>query len=276
MTAHAMAGDREKSLEAGMVDHVSKPIDPDTLYRTLEKWAGGSVTGPADGETSEDVTAVTKMVPADADDMPELDGIDVEAGLNRLLGNRGTYRRILLKFRDDFRNAGDAINDLVSKESYEEAERMAHSIKGASGNLGADELQRASGSLEKWFKDGGKDLLKQEYENFIKALDKVLTSISTLDVGIQKEQKEESITAEPFTEEQKIMVTKLFYTILDLLKANDTEAANRIEELVTAIQGRISQEGLSDIQRLIEGWDFDAAADRIREMAEQIDIHIEE
>jgi HPt (histidine-containing phosphotransfer) domain-containing protein len=241
----------------------------------LEKWAGGSVIEPADRETSEDVKTVTKMVPADADDLPELEGIDVEAGLNRLLGNRGTYKRILLKFRDDFQKAGDLIKDLVSREAYEEAERMAHSIKGASGNLGADELQRASESLEKWFKDGGQDLPEQEYKNFIKALDKVLVSISTLDAGIQKEQKEDSITAEPFSEEQKLRVTKLFNTILDLLKANDTEAADRIEELTIAIQGRVTQKEITGVQRLVESWDFDAAADRIREMATQIDIDIE-
>jgi hypothetical protein len=103
----------------------------------------------------------------------------------------------------------------------------------------------------------------------------VLTSISTLDAGIQKEQKEDSITAEPFSEEQKLRVTKLFNTILDLLKANDTEAADRIEELTIAIQGRVAQKEITGVQRLVEGWDFDAAADRIREMATQIDIDIE-
>jgi CheY-like chemotaxis protein/HPt (histidine-containing phosphotransfer) domain-containing protein len=275
MTAHAMAGDREKSLEAGMNDHVSKPIDPDTVYRTLEKWAGGYVIEPADRETSEDVTAVTKMVPTDADDMPELEGIDVEAGLNRLLGNRGTYRRILLKFRDDFQKAGDLIKDLISREAYEEAERLAHSIKGAGGNLGADELSGAAESLEKYFKDGGQDLPKQEYENFITALDKVLMSISTLDEGTQKDEESDTTAATPLTEEEKSRLREMFNTILDLLKANDTEAADRLEELTIAIQGRVSQKEITGVQRLVEGWDFETAADRLREMATQIDIDIE-
>jgi HPt (histidine-containing phosphotransfer) domain-containing protein len=276
MTAHAMAGDREKSLEAGMNGHVSKPIDPDTLYRTLGKWVDRSEWEASDREALKDVRIDRKAVSADAEGFPELDGIDVEAGLNRLLGNRETYRRILLKFRDDFQKTGDLIKDLISREAYEEAERMAHSIKGASGNLGAEELQRASESLEKCFKDGGQDLPKQEYKNFIAALDKVLMSISLLDVGIQEEQKEDSISAEPFSEEQKLRVTKLFKTILDLLEANDTEAVDRIEELTISIQGRVTQKEITGVQRLVEGWDFDAAADRIREMATQIDIDIED
>ena len=100
-------------------------------------------------------------------------------------------------------------------------------------------------------------------------------SISLLDVGFQKEPEEDSITEESFSEEQKLSVTKLFKTILDLLKTNDTEAADRIEELTLAIQGRVAQDEITRVQRLVEGWDFDAAADRIREMATQIDIDIE-
>jgi HPt (histidine-containing phosphotransfer) domain-containing protein len=184
--------------------------------------------------------------------------------------------KILRKFRDDFRNAGDMIRDLVSSDGYDEAERMVHSIKGVSGNLGADELSRAAESLEKCFKNGERGLPEQEYRTFLKALDRVLTSISNLDIGDRKEQKDGDLTAEPFTEEQKIRVTKLLNTILDLLKANDTEAADRIEELMTTIQGRVTQGALTEVQRLVEGWDFDKAVDRLREMAAQINIDIED
>jgi polar amino acid transport system substrate-binding protein len=275
MTAHAMSGDREKSLEAGMNDHVSKPIDPDTLYRTLGRWVDRSEWETSDREALKDVRIDGKTESADAEGFPALDGIDVETGLKRLLGNKETYRRILLKFRDDFLDAGDVMKDLVSRESYDEAERMAHSVKGAGGNLGAEELQGVAEKLEKWFKGGGQGLPDNEYEAFLKALNRVLTSISTLDEVIQKDEESDTTTAAPLTEEEKSGLREMLNTVLNLLKTSDTEAADRLEELTIAIQGRVTQKEMTEIQRLVEGWDFETAADRLREIATQIDIDIE-
>ena len=168
MTAHALAGDREKSLDAGMDDHVSKPIDPDLLFETLLKWVKKS-PGERPGQkrpmetdkaphVSADSAKVANATTAGSDepDFPELDGIHVAAGLKRLLGNKKSYRRILIRFRQDFENAADTLRDLVNGEKYEEAEILAHSIKGAGGNVGAEALQTAAAAVEQAFKDGGR------------------------------------------------------------------------------------------------------------------------
>jgi signal transduction histidine kinase/CheY-like chemotaxis protein/HPt (histidine-containing phosphotransfer) domain-containing protein len=274
MTAHAMAGDREKSLEAGMNDHVTKPIDPETLYRALAAW----VKMPG-AETTREIQPALKRITrpvtgAEIEDLPELDGIDVDTGLSRVLGNIGTYRKVLLNFRDNFRNADEEIKDLVSREAYGEAERLSHSVKGTGGNIGADDLWKAAESLEKWFKNGRKGLPDKEYEQFSEALSRVMRSLSALDREEKKDHKMET-TVEPLSDQDKTRLKGMFDTVLKLLLESDTEAADRMETLFSEIQGHVDQEKLTEVKRLIEGWEFDKAATRLREIAGTIDINLE-
>jgi two-component system sensor histidine kinase/response regulator len=250
MTAHAMAGDREKSLAAGMNDHITKPIDPEELYRTLEKWIDSSVVAepvkaPAEGEGVRVTTA------DEAEELPELAGIDVEDGLRRLLGNKKTYRRILMKFRKDFQAVADTIKTLVSEENYTEAEILAHTVKGAAGNIGAQGLQEAGAALEKWFKDGGKGLPEPEYAEFAKELEGVVASLAAL------EEKEEPEVAEgepaPLPPELAKAVAQ---RVRDAAGSGDvTELAAIAAELTARTDGtaRYGQE----IQQLTEDFDFD-------------------
>jgi CheY-like chemotaxis protein/HPt (histidine-containing phosphotransfer) domain-containing protein len=254
MTAHAMAGDREKSLKAGMNDHVSKPIDPEELYRTLEKWIGrspGEVSG-VEGREEE----VTQTAPAeDTAKFPELDGINVDAGLKRLLGNKKTYRRILLKFHEDFQDAADTIKGLVSEEKYDEAGILAHSLKGAGGNIGAEKLHGAAEALEMWFKDGKKGLPEPEYAQFLGELSRVLASLSSL-----SEEEKPPVAAE---DEPAVLPPEIAKDVAQRLRnavelGDVTELATVASEL-TARDDASSRYG-EEIKRLIEAFDFDGLA----------------
>jgi PAS domain S-box-containing protein len=276
MTAHAMAEDREKSLEAGMNDHVSKPIDPEELYRTLQRWIRRSVPEEFEERSTQEEDDVEFKAAVAAEAISELDGINIEAGLNRLLGNTVAYRRILIQFREGFKDTAHDLKSLVSEDNYDEAGILAHSIKGASGNIGAEKLQVAAAAVENWFKEGGRALPELEYDEFAKELGRVLDSLSALDGETQRDELVNGTTAEPLIEEKKTKLREDFQIILNLLKDSDTEAVERIEGLVTEIQGHVVQEKLSEVRRLVEGWDFDAAADRLRDIATQMDIALED
>jgi two-component system sensor histidine kinase/response regulator len=152
MTANALAGDRQKCLEAGMNDHVGKPVDPDELQQALLRWIKPRDTGTgaraAGGAPSSGEPVRTKELPAD------LPGIDMVMALRNLGGNRTLLRRLLRDFADEH------VDDLKTARAYlergeqEGATRVAHTLKGLAGTLGARELQTSAGRLEDLLRDG--------------------------------------------------------------------------------------------------------------------------
>jgi two-component system, sensor histidine kinase and response regulator len=179
MTAHAMAGDKAKSLAAGMNDHVTKPIDPDELYRTLGQYIRRPPTQAEAGPAEEE--AARTIMSEEAEKLPYLDGIDVAAGLKRLLGNRKTYLRILQQFGKDAQGAAEIMTEYVAAGKDKEAAILAHTLKGAAGNIGASGLQEAAAALEGWFKGGGTGLPEPAYSDFARELGRVLVSLQALE-----------------------------------------------------------------------------------------------
>jgi CheY-like chemotaxis protein len=154
MTAHAMAGDEDKSLQAGMNDHVAKPIDPDHLFATLQKWIEPSekrvqVQQP---EISAKGPEAVQTIPEE-EGLPEsLPGFDLADGLKRLQGNKKLYRRLLLSFATDYSGAANDIRIALEAKDFERTHSLVHNIKGLAGNLSATDLQTSAVNLEKLVK----------------------------------------------------------------------------------------------------------------------------
>ncbi len=184
MTAHAMTGDAEKSLAAGMNGHVTKPIDPDQLFAALVEWIAPN-RGPAEDRPAKE--ADTANVVSLETDLPEtLKGFDLAEGLTRLQGNRPLYRKLILTFADSCRQSMGAIHDAIESKYYTEVLQQAHSIKGSAGNLAAKGAQNAAMALEHLVKDSPDDppptdALRQALDKLSRAADIVFASVDALD-----------------------------------------------------------------------------------------------
>jgi CheY-like chemotaxis protein len=173
-TAHAMTGDREKSLEAGLNDYLSKPIDPDRLYSALLKWIKPKerqVSDQPDSRISEKDADQEILVP------PEMPGIMVKSGLAGVGGNARLYRDILIKFYRDYSNATQQIKNALEKGDIELAQHLVHTIKGLSGTIGAQELHVSAGELEASIQHGYHFEIEGLLNVFDNALVKVLDSL---------------------------------------------------------------------------------------------------
>jgi two-component system sensor histidine kinase/response regulator len=141
MTAHAMSGDREESLAAGMNDHLTKPIDPSALYEALLRWIPPGQYQP---ESSHNIVANGE----DDSALPQLDGIDITRGLANHMRRPAFYRRILAQFNQEFGAAADDISAAIDAQDFELARRLAHSVKSAAATIGAEELSQRARILE--------------------------------------------------------------------------------------------------------------------------------
>ncbi len=144
MTAHAMSGDRERSLAAGMNDHLTKPIDPEALFAALLRWIKPRAPDRAVAPDAVGEEAETQEEAA----IPPLDGIDTARGLANNLGQPALYRRVLASFASEFGGSAEAIAAALAAGDFPLARRLAHSLKSAAATIGAHELSRRATVLE--------------------------------------------------------------------------------------------------------------------------------
>ena len=144
MTAHATVEERQRCLAAGMNDHVAKPIDPAALFEAV-----GRFYKPAEGAPAPDQPSS----PAPQEALPSIAGLDTNDGLSRVGGNRKLYVKILRQFAEQQGPALDQVADALAKGDHALAERLAHTLKGVAGNVGAAGVQSAAAALERVIRD---------------------------------------------------------------------------------------------------------------------------
>ena len=272
MTAHAMAGDREKSLEVGMNDHVTKPIDPDQLFATLMKWIQplerryelGSRVKPEAGPNGE------RALPE------ELPGIDIASGLKRVDGNQKLFLKLLSKFRLKHSQTVDEIRQALAEGDSNLAERLAHTVKGVSGNIGANDLHVAAHAVEMDIKKGKTDNIEGPLEQLTFTLEEVLASIASLeeggDISTPTGEKPQDEDAAVNIAEVKPMLIEL----AALIKENDMEAADRLEALRKHLGNTAVASVVTKFEKRVGQYDFESALECLTEMAQLLAINLEE
>ena len=198
MTAHAMTGDREKSLAIGMNDYVAKPVDPHALFMTLEKWIlPAENRKPADMPPidSSDSALETMCDPQPSrvqpdtgeDELPDaLPGFDLGGGLRRLQGNRKLYRKLLLDFNTQYSSTAEDIQQALAADDLIQVHSLVHNIKGLAGNLSAVNLHSTATEMDGLIKQAlsGKhpaaDQMDHIFADLKHALDEALTASQTL------------------------------------------------------------------------------------------------
>ncbi|NTV13896.1 MAG: response regulator [Desulfobulbaceae bacterium] len=215
MTANAMQSDRNLCLAAGMNDHVIKPIEPEDLWKALLKWIK-----PRQAKAPAPLEAQTQTAPEVS--LPSgIAGLDMANGLRRVLGKKSLYLSMLRKFVAGQKSTPAEILKALADKEWETAERLAHTLKGVYGNIGATALQHQAEDLEAAIKAGRS---RQVVDELLDKLRKPLADlISQLEEKFPQAPGQTAVTVD--REELKSVCDQLAALLAD----DDFEASELLE-----------------------------------------------
>jgi len=261
MTANAMAGDKEKCLEAGMNDHIAKPIDPDVLFKTLVEWIK-----PREGMGEQ--TPAVSMSQGSVELPDSLDGIDIATGLKNLNNNRKLYLKLLLDFQRDHLGDVDRINDALNSDDPEAAERVAHTLKGIAGTIGAVALQRATIELDDALKAGR----ESDYPKLIATCQDIIVTVGEGLAVLAMDEPQEMMSSEHGSLDVDAIASHM-QTLETMIDEMDPSAEEVVGELKMLFGSSSHQVLVAKLAKQVDAFDFDDANETLKElrsaMAEQ-------
>ena len=255
MTAHAMAGDRDKSLAAGMNDHITKPIDPAVLYQTLKAWIAEKQVAiqQQKPQTTSDVTATDDAV------LPFLPGIDQEKALKVLNHNIHLFVKLLNMFKKSFSSLPALLRELSEAGKWTEIRDKAHTVKGVAGYIGSSSLMQAAQKLEDALKNNQREDAANYLVSFINALDTILSSLSALPALY-----EDALIQENKSPERDVSGTEVedpVQILIGQLKKGELAAEEQFAEVEHLLAGSGFDEHLKTIAALIDDIEYEKAAE---------------
>ncbi len=255
MTAHALVEERQRCIDAGMNDHIAKPIDPDHMFSTILRWAKPRAN-PAP-----ETQAVVAAAPVHEIALPPIAGVNIADGLNRVAGNRRLYRDLLSQFAAKQAGAATEIAAALDANDHQTAERTAHTVKGVAGNLGITNVQTAAQKLEK--------AIRESDPSSSALLDQFAIALR-LHVKDISEALHDSAAPEPesppaaFDAERAASAVGQLRT---LLEASDGDAQEAFQELRDSTAAAVEKSHLDALNESINNFEFEQALARLDEIA---------
>ncbi|MBF0119902.1 MAG: response regulator [Desulfobacterales bacterium] len=263
MTASAMTQDKERAVEAGMSDHVSKPIIVKELFAALLKWIK-----PGQRDLPPEIAAKLKDQKKDIDDktfqpLPDLPGISAEVGLVRAGNNRKLYINLLTKFHRDNQDTTKQIKDAIGRSDQELAVRLAHTVKGVGGTIGAHDLQTIAGELElalkSDFNTDHADLIKR----FDTVLNMILKTLEPIAEGQNKESGESESKKQGNPEQLQAFIEKLMPYIQ---KKKPKPCKEIMEEMVAFTWPENVKSQIKELERFVGKYKFKEAQEILEQL----------
>ncbi|SHN55510.1 response regulator [Desulfovibrio litoralis] len=292
LTAHALPAEKERCLNIGMNDHITKPIDISTLFNTLAKWISNAAhpnetqednldSTPTDSDVDEPrQTTLLEYVQRKTKDQIDDDtykalvaqGFDLDNAMKRLGNNNKLYTKLLNSFLTNQENSITELQTAFSEERFDDLERFAHTIKGLSASIGENTLAALSGVLEKSCMQNKNNSSQDQLRRIqaeIQALSFVL-SLTCKTLGsllLQSElfetDPEDSPTQTTLLDQN---IQEKLLQIQDLANNYETEALNKFEQIQDELIRCGLQQFADTTKKALERFDFDSASLAISEL----------
>ena len=278
MTAHAMAGDREKSLAAGMDGHITKPISKKQLFASLIQWIiPKERPRPIAPKPLVDAKADADMEPLPFHILSEMAGMDTVSALERLNHNHKLFRSILCEFCRDFASADTEISTALESGQPTDralAVRLAHSVKGMAGNLSAKALFQAASVLEVAIKEERWDDWPVLLKAFKSALAQVVAGIGALAKAEKAASSGATLKNTEVMPVDLAVVAPLLQELSRLLRQADSRSQEQFDTLKLLLVG-VEGEASALLKRAethLDMFSFENASDSIDLLAKELGV----
>lgn len=259
MTANAMAGDRERCLQAGMNEHIAKPIDPEDLFaklaRALPDHHADNALPP---HQVSDMTMVSETPTPTSTTLIEIDGLDTDKGLRQSLGREALYVSLLRKFIAGQTHFATQMSDALATADWETAERVAHTLKGTAAQIGADGIYHLAQHLEMQIKE------RAAIATLHASTEAVAAPLKALIVRMTSQLPEKETTAIPVQVSME-RISELCRQLAGQLESDDFASGTTIEENDAFFRLALGQQ-FADIADKVENYDFTTALERLKEI----------
>jgi PAS domain S-box-containing protein len=274
MTANAMSGDREKSLEAGMNDYVTKPINPNQVFSALAKWVTAMPLERRHQELPVRQVERPLAVPHADRPWPELPGISSEDGLMRVGNNRNLYKKLLSQFRASNQETVATIRSTLAAGDLPTAARLAHTVKGVAANLGADELAAAGAELERALKQGKTDGVEELITRFATELVIVIDGIRAFEATLAESEVNEGQSELVVMDLE--LVRQQVMQLAQMLDSGMVDSMEQIEMLDRQFAHHEVKLQWERLKQHVDFFDMDSAFEVLKEIAKQLTISLGE
>lgn len=248
MTAGNVQEEEERCFQAGMNDHIAKPIDPEILMGMVSKWVKTKSLKQWEGREKE--TFSESEMSIEQRKFESIYGIDAKAGLLRVAGNIELYEKLLYKFATGQQGTMEKIRERI--EDQEELQKEAHLLKGVAGNIGATEVYHLADELDRMTKEGISSAeIKLIVEKLLREFDKVSAEILFATQNMDAVSNREYIGEKADEAIQKLS---------KMLKKGDMEGVAYFNEISPILRLSIGEVPFKTITYYIERYEFEEAA----------------
>ena len=268
LSADVLSQTLQRAKESGMNDSIPKPIDPTTLFHTLKRWIperqrdwftvkefSSRATGNPDAKENP-IELMRRMLPS----------IHVDRALSGLSGNSRLFREILSKFLQNYEGFGEEFERCLKRKDHETAERMLHTLKGVSAQIGAQRVHKLTERAESALRE---ESVPEEGHGaqLIEALEATRREIREFLSRQEEEETPKKIGNLPPLEERREQLNAL----ISALENYDARAEDIYSEMIIWLESPPWGEKAQLLENALKKYDFDKASEICRSVLSQME-----